>query len=70
VPVTDSLSRALQRRFVYAEVTDDDYPDPHPDLVLAQRPGTRELVEAVAVLGAFPDGSYLSGEIRVSLLTL
>lgn len=68
--MTGELSRALQGRFVLAEVIGDDCPDPHPDLVRAQRPGNRELVEAAAVIGAFPDGSYLSGDIRVSLLTL
>lgn len=59
--------RGLPGRFVLAEVMDGE---PHPELVLAQRPGNHELVEAIVTLGAFPDGSYLSGEIRVSLLTL
>jgi hypothetical protein len=64
------LSRALRGRFVLAEVMDDDAPDPHPDLVLAQRPTNSQLVEAVATIGMFADGSYLSGDLRVSLLTL
>lgn len=65
-----TLSRELQGRFVRVELADPGCPEPHPELVLAQRPTVPELVEAAAVLGAFPDGSYLSGEVRVSLLTL
>lgn len=64
-----TLSRELQGRFVRVDL-DGDCLQPHPDLVLAQRPTVPELVEAAAVLGAFPDGSYLSGQVRVSLLTL
>lgn len=67
--MTGQLSRALQGRFVLAEVA-DSCPEPPLELVLGQRPAVSDLVDAVAVLGAFPDGSYLSGEIRVSLLTL
>jgi hypothetical protein len=67
---TRDLSRALRGRFVRVEIDGGDFPDPHPELVLAQRPSVPELVEAAAVLGAFPDGSYLAGEIRVSLMTL
>ena len=38
---------------------------PHPELVKAQRP-TPELVTQVAALfGAWPDGSYLAGDLIV-----
>lgn len=66
--MTTPLERVLRGRFLRVDVLDDD--EPHPELVLAQRPDNRQLVEAAAVIGAFPDGSYLSGEVRVSLLTL
>ena len=64
------LSRALRGRFVLAEVMTDEAPDPHPALVRTQRPTASDLVQATAVIGFFPDGSYCSGDIRVSLLTL
>lgn len=46
-------------------------PDPGlvPDigLTLAQRPGPAQILEAAVVLGGFPPGSYLAGQISISL---
>ena len=67
-PVTTPLDRVLRGRFVLAEVTDGG--DLPAELARAQRPPVADLVDAVAVLGAFPDGSYSAGAVRVSLLTL
>ncbi len=64
----------MRARLVLAQVAGEDGwecpPDPHPHLVLPQRPTPSQLAEAVAVVGAFPDGSYLAGELRISVLTV
>jgi len=39
----------------------EDEPEPHPELVRAQRPTASQVTEAAAVLGAFPAESYLAG---------
>lgn len=49
---------------------DDDDDDgwsgePHPELVRAQRPTPVEVTEVAALFGAFPDGSYLTGELMI-----
>jgi hypothetical protein len=67
--VTAPAAGALRGRFVLAEVLEDDS-EPPADLVPARRPAVSDLIGAVAVLGAFGDGSYLAGQLRVSLLTL
>lgn len=45
-------------------------PDPHPELIRAQRPTVSQLMEAAAVLGAFPASSYLTGEPSAPLTGL
>jgi hypothetical protein len=45
----------------------DDDPEPHPELVRVQRPGTALFMAAALCIGVFPESSYLSGEARVSL---
>lgn len=57
----------MKAALVLARLPGDDDCDPHPDLVLAQRVGPGEIIEAAAVLGTFPEGSYLAGDLRVSL---
>ncbi len=39
--------------------------EPHPELVRAQQPAPAQVMEAAAILGAFPDGSYLAGELMI-----
>ncbi len=39
--------------------------EPHPELVRAQQPAPAQEMEAAAILGAFPDGSYLAGELMI-----
>ena len=39
---------------------------PHPELVKAQRPTPVQVTEVAAMLGAFPDGSYLAGDLTVA----
>lgn len=38
---------------------------PHAELIRAQRPTASQVTEAAGILGLFPDGSYLVGELRV-----
>jgi hypothetical protein len=38
---------------------------PHPELVKAQRPTPVQVTEVAALFGAWPAGSYLSGDIVV-----
>jgi hypothetical protein len=38
---------------------------PHPELVMAQRPTPVQVTEVAALLGAWPAGSYLSGDLVV-----
>lgn len=57
-------------RFILTEIAEPERVEPHPDLVRAQQPTAADLVEAATLIGFFPDGSYLAGEVRVSLLTL
>lgn len=45
----------------------EDVPESHEELVRAQRPAPSLVMEAAAVLGLFAEGSYLAGEVRVSL---
>lgn len=45
----------------------DDEDDPDPALVLSQRPTAAQLMEAATVLGLFPPGSYLAGDLSLSL---
>lgn len=55
---------------VLAPLADDDdpcLPEPHPALVQAQRPTPAQVMDAAGILGGLPDGSYLAGEIHVSL---
>ena len=40
-------------------------PDPHPELVKAQRPSPVQVTQVAAMLGAFPGGSYLAGDLVV-----
>jgi len=40
--------------------------EPHPELVRAQLPAPAQVTEAAAVLGLFPAGSYLAGDLTVS----
>ena len=40
-------------------------PDPHPELVKAQRPSPVQVTQVAALLGAFPAGSYLAGDLVV-----
>lgn len=49
------------------EMPDDDDDDcqPHPDLVRHQRPGPVQVTEVAALLGVFPSGSYLGGDLVV-----
>lgn len=54
---------------VLAPLADDDdqcLPEPHPALVQAQRPTASQVMDAAGILGAFPGGSYLTGELRIS----
>jgi hypothetical protein len=44
-----------------------DEDDPDPALVLSQRPTAAQLTEAATVLGLFPSGSYLAGDLSLSL---
>lgn len=44
--------------------------EPHPELVRIQKPTASQLAEAISVLGGLPGGSYLSGQIRISLPAL
>lgn len=41
-------------------------PDPHPELVLAQRPDVSQFMQAAIVLGVYPESSYLSGELSLT----
>lgn len=45
---------------------EDDVPDPHPALVESQQPTPAQVMAAAAVLGLFPVGSYLAGELAIS----
>lgn len=63
-------SRAPGTRLVITELPDGTRHAPDPHLARPPRPSPADLAAAVAVLGMFPDGSYLAGELRVSLLTL
>jgi len=47
----------------------EDEPLPHPELVRAQRPTAAQVTEAAGILGLLPDGSYLAGDVKLSLLT-
>ena len=38
---------------------------PHPELVMAQRPTPVQVTEVAAVLGLLAGGSYLSGELTI-----
>ncbi len=39
--------------------------EPPPELVRAQQPAPAQVMEAAAILGAVPDGSYLAGELMI-----
>ena len=52
---------------VLAPLDGGDDPEPHPDLVRAQRPDAARFMTAALVLGPFPERSYLAGDVRVSL---
>ncbi len=52
---------------VLAPFDGDANPEPHPDLVRAQRPGTALFIMAAVTLGVLPGASYLAGDARPSL---
>ena len=39
--------------------------EPHPELVMAQRPTPVQVTEVAALLGLLAGGSYLSGELTI-----
>lgn len=43
-----------------------DDAEPHADLVAAQRPTPAQVMTAAGILGGFPPGSYLGGEVQVT----
>lgn len=52
---------------VLAPFDAEDEPVPHADLVRAPPPDPVQVTEAAGVLGLLPDGSYLSGQIRIRI---
>lgn len=43
----------------------EDEPEPHAELVAAQRVSAADIVRAAGIIGAFPSASYLGGEARL-----
>lgn len=57
----------MRTAIVLTRLPGEDACDPAPELVLAQRPGPAQVMEAAGILGPWPGTSYLAGEISLSL---